>query len=169
MNVEYNLDDSLCFPDNLFYKFIDDFHILLAIYNPNWIILNDSEYKMFSYLRQGMSIRKTLEKYYQCNYENEEECLLIMKKLLKQITDNDFFENVQIEEEDKIEDIVKNVHIITTNDCNMRCNHCYMSAGFGIKQSIDTGKIIKIIMIIFLIFLIKIFQSHWMKSYFNHY
>lgn len=47
MAVEYDLEDSLSLPDGLYDKVIDGYHVIVAPQNPNWIVLNEKEHKMF--------------------------------------------------------------------------------------------------------------------------
>ena len=145
MASEYNLDETISFPIKLFDKFCDGYYIVVAPNNPNWIVLNENEYKLFQFLREGLSIRKSLENYYKKYCQNEADCLSLMTGLLRQIDDVDFKNNAVISAEEKIESITKKVHIGTTNGCNMHCPHCYMSAGTKQLEIIDLSKTIKLV------------------------
>lgn len=145
MATEFNLDDNISFPKNLFYKFFDGYHIIIAPEYPNWIILNEKEFKMFELLRGGFSIRATLENYYSKYCNDEDICLNIMTKLLTQIDDVEFTDEAYSIQEQKIENIEKKIHIGTTNGCNMHCPHCYMSAGTQTLETINLEKTIKLV------------------------
>ena len=145
MPTEYDLENGISLPEKLLDKPVDGYHIILAPDNPNWIVLNDKEYKMFHWLQEGASIRFALENYYIEYCPNEDECLKIMKKLLEQIDDVDFRGNSVTNKEEAIENITKTVHIGTTNGCNMHCPHCYMAAGTQPLKTVDLQKTIQLI------------------------
>lgn len=145
MDIEYDLNDQLSFPTNLIEKKLEGYYVVLAPSLPNWLILDEYEYIMFSFLCKGMTIRESLEKYYIDYCDNESQCLMIMTDLIEQIVDVNFTADATSSSEEPIETIVKNVHIGTTNGCNMRCKHCYMAAGSSALQTIDLDKTVKII------------------------
>ncbi len=145
MSAEYNLEEVLCLPQKLHEKELDGYHIIVASEYPNWIILSDNEYKMFCNLKSGLSIRETLEKYYEEICQEEDVCLEIMTALLSQIDDVSFWEASEIKEEDPVDSITKKVHIGTTNGCNMHCEHCFMAAGTAPLETIDLKKTIQLI------------------------
>ena len=64
MATEYDLEETISLPDNIYEKVIDDYYIIVAVKNPNWLILNQEEYRMFLCLKEGLTIRETLENYY---------------------------------------------------------------------------------------------------------
>lgn len=145
MATEYDLEDTLSLPDKIFDKILDGYHIILAPDNPNWIVLNDEEYKMFRCLQEGLSIRSALKRYYTEYCQDEDVCLEIMTGLLGQIDDVDFNGDAVTNEEDAIESITKKVHIGTTNGCNMHCPHCYMAAGTQPLETVDLQKTIQLV------------------------
>ena len=85
MSREFDLDEILSFPTPIIEKYLEGYHIILAPQNPNWIVLNDEEYNMFKYLREGQSLRTSLENYYSKYCGDEEECIRILTSLLEQI------------------------------------------------------------------------------------
>jgi radical SAM protein with 4Fe4S-binding SPASM domain len=145
MATEYDLEAKLSFPEFLYEKFIDEYHVIIAVDFPNWLILTDQEYRMFCTLRQGASIREALEKFCIEFCRDENECLAIMTRLLGQIHDVNFTAHAKTFPQETIKNIAKTVHIGTTNGCNMRCSHCYMAAGTSPLQTIDLHKVIKIV------------------------
>lgn len=145
MAAEYNLEEVLSLPDHLYDKSIDGYHIVVAPQKPNWIVLNDEEYKIFQWLREGLSIRTALENYYIRFCQDEEKCLSIMTGILEQINDVDFNVDAVSRFEESIETITKKVHIGVTNSCNMRCPHCYMAAGTFPLETIDLQKTIHLV------------------------
>lgn len=145
MTLEYDLKDTLSLPEHLFTKYIDGYYIVVAPSHPNWIVLNEEEYKMFLWLKDGLSIREALENYYNEYCQNDESCIALMTKILQQIYDVDFYKDAEIKPEDPVDTITKKVHIGTTNGCNMRCSHCYMSAGTIPLETINLENTIQIV------------------------
>ena len=145
MATEIDLDDTISLPKNIFYKSYDGYNIIIAPDYPNWIILNEKEYKMFEWLKEGLTIRKSLENYYSRYCKDEDECLAVMTSLLTQIDDVAFSRDVIPIQEEKIENITKKIHIGTTNGCNMHCPHCYMAAGTQTLKTIDLEKTVKLV------------------------
>lgn len=67
----------------------------------------------------------------------EENCINILQSVLSKIDAILFYEMIKGCEEDDIEHIIKTVHITATDDCNLRCMHCYMSAGIISQEYLD--------------------------------
>lgn len=145
MGIEYDLEEKISFPDNLYERFLDGFYIIIAAKKPNWLILNQEEYRLFQELLKGKSIRSSLESYYTMYCQDEDNCLRLMTNLLEQIHRVDFTDTAKSLTEDPVNLIAKKVHIGTTNECNMRCKHCYMAAGTVPLETIDLKKTIRIV------------------------
>ena len=145
MATEYDLEEAISLPDNIYEKVIDDYYIIVAVKNPNWLILNQEEYRMFLCLKEGLTIRETLENYYTNYCQDEDRCLALMTSLLGQINDVNFSGMAEILPEQPISSITKKVHIGTTNGCNMHCKHCYMAAGTAPLETIDLQKTIQLV------------------------
>lgn len=145
MPVEYDLNTSIRFPHKLYDKTLDKYHIIIAPEYPNWLILNNKEYQMFCSLQKGLSIKETLQNYYKNFCQNKDSCISIMTNLLAQINRVNFYEKAVVKKEEPINFIKKKIHIGITNGCNMRCQHCYMSAGKQPLKTIDLPKVINLI------------------------
>lgn len=145
MMSEYDLDDILCLPEKMYVKSLDEYYIVIAPQYPNWLVLKESEYRMFSWLKEELSIRKALENYYEQVCQDEDKCLSLMTNLLTQIDDVNFSGTAKILTEEPIDTIKKKVHIGTTNGCNMHCEHCYMAAGTTPLETIELEKTIQLI------------------------
>ena len=145
MSMEYDLEEKILFPNNLYEKFIDGYYIIVAIKKPNWLVLNEEEYLLFQELMKGISIRNALENYYMMYCRDENKCLSLMTDLLSQIYRVDFNADAKSLPEEHINSIVKKVHIGTTNGCNMHCKHCYMEAGTVPIRTIDLKKTIQLV------------------------
>ncbi len=145
MPDEFNLDSTVKVPERIVEKFIDGYYLEIAPDYPNWIVINPLEQEMFDLLKKGSSIRNALESFYSSNDKSEDECLEIMTNLLAKINDTAFFASTESVPEEPIADIRKTIHIGTTNGCNMRCKHCYMSAGMHQLETVDLEKTVSLI------------------------
>ena len=147
LEKEFDINERLNLPKNLVFKEVDNYYIIVAPDKPNWLVVDRKEKNLFvllikcTILQSLIGFKKQMEL-------SEEECVLILQRLLSKIDAIDFYEGVKSQDEEPIEHIVKSLHITTTNDCNLRCKHCYMSAGINgqnyLNLSILTHKILEI-------------------------
>lgn len=142
--MEFNVNDTVLLPKYIIEKFIDSYWIVVAPDYPNWIILNDIEHTMFKYIKSN-TILGALKSFYNETKLSEEECLVIVKNLLTKINNSDFYLNSEIHKEETIETIPKRIHINITNNCNMRCSHCFMSAGLNPIDELNVENLLKTI------------------------
>ena len=68
-----------------------------------------------------------------------------MTSLLSKIDDTEFYRETESLAEVPIEDIHKLIHINLTNNCNLRCAHCYMAAGKSEDVHLDADRVVEII------------------------
>lgn len=144
MKKEYDLATILPLPQHIIEKKVKDYHLVIAPEYPNWLVLDDLEFRLFTFLRYG-TIRSALEHFFAKYCKNEKRCLDIMTSLLSQIDDVNFFNSAVIHQEEPVENIKKKVHITTSNGCNMNCMHCYLAAGTTPLQEIDVEKTIHLV------------------------
>lgn len=145
MSKEFNVNSRVNFPRNTVRKDIEGYHIILAPDYPNWIVLDDQEYEIFRMLSKN-TILEGLNEYYAAFPGNsEDDCVLAFTNFLAKIEDCQFYEEAVSEEEEPVEAIKKKVHITMTNNCNMRCPHCFVSAGIVEKQELNVEEILEVI------------------------
>ena len=60
MEVEFDVSKTIDFPFPLFERKLGDYFIVLASEYPNWIILNEHEYKLFQYLKDDTLLNSLL-------------------------------------------------------------------------------------------------------------
>jgi len=142
MNKDFDVKDIIVFPEKTITKEIDGAYVVLAPQYPNWIVLSDSEQKMFECLR-GKRIIDAINSFHEQYSYGEEYCINTITDLLQKVEDAQFYGNAKIEEEEPIEHVIKNIQINLTSDCNMRCPHCYVSAGIVEEQRVDVEKTIR--------------------------
>jgi radical SAM protein with 4Fe4S-binding SPASM domain len=137
---EFNVDDRIQVPTELVKKNIDNKTIFLAPKYPNWIVLNQDESKLFEILVDE-NIINSLRLYCEKTRNSEPHSIEIMQSLLNKIDRSNFYHDAKIEDEEPIDKIKKNIQINITSDCNIRCKHCYLSAGSSDTCSIDHNRI----------------------------
>lgn len=145
MSKEFDVNTKVNFPPDTVCKDVDGYHIVIAPEYPNWIVLDDQEYEIFRILSEN-TIIDGLNEYYAAFPENtEDDCVLAFTDFLAKVEDCQFYGDVESEEEEPVEAIKKKVHITMTNNCNMRCPHCFVSAGIVDKQELKIEEILAVI------------------------
>lgn len=138
---EFDLNNKLSLPINTITKCIKEFYIIFAPEYPNWLVLDENEYKFFCYLLND-NIKRSMLKLRDINAVEESNVLDIANNVLYKIENAQFYINTKVQKEIGINKITKSIHINVTNDCNLRCKHCYMSAGFGEKKELCKEKLL---------------------------
>ena len=138
---EFDVNEHLNLPVNLVFKNVDNYYVIVAPDKPNWLIVDTKEKDLFVLLCKNTILDALILYKKQINI-SEEACILILQKLLSKIDAIDFYENISSKSEDAIAKIVKSIHITTTNDCNLRCKHCYMSAGIKYQDYLDLNLLV---------------------------
>ena len=82
----------------------------------NWLVLEASEYPIFQYLEQGHTIAEALAAF-------DEEPVI---RVLTEIEAKGFCHSLQSE---ALPVSPHELFISLTNECNLRCSHCYMYSG----------------------------------------
>lgn len=145
MSREFDANSKVDFPHNTVSKDIDGYHIVIAPEYPNWIVLDDQEYEIFKILSENTIIDGLNEYYAAFPGNTEDDCVLAFTDFLTKVEDCQFYEDATSEEEDPVESIKKKVHITMTNNCNMRCPHCFVSAGIVDKQELKVDEILAVV------------------------
>lgn len=138
---EFDVNERLNLPVNLVFKEVDNFYVIVAPDKPNWLIVDTNEKDLFVLLCNN-TILDALILYKEQNNISEKSCIQIIQKLLSKIDAIDFYEDMSSQIEESITKIVKSIHITTTNDCNLRCKHCYMSAGIKYQDYLDLNMLV---------------------------
>jgi radical SAM protein with 4Fe4S-binding SPASM domain len=141
MEREFDVTEKINLPSSLHTKIINDLYIVIAPCYPNWIVLDKQEYELLQYFQRDTIIDSMLlfKKIFD---QSDDKTLEIAKKLLKKIESARFYFNSKIKSEDKIGDITKKIQLNLTNNCNLRCNHCFLSAGKEVKNELEMKKLI---------------------------
>ncbi len=145
MEKECDVEETIDLPDRTIERSIDGFTVILAPHYPNWIVLDSEELSLYKGLESGKTIIQTMDEYAVEKQCEDEVVIEKMTSLLSKIDDTDFYRQTESLEEEKIENIHKLVHINLTNNCNLRCAHCYMSAGKSKDIHLDADRVVEII------------------------
>lgn len=136
MEKEFDISEKIDFPSDLVIKDLEGYYIVLSPYKSNWIVLDEMEFKLFGFLKE-LTLIEALISFQNGSTYSEDECIELLKRVLLKVDSVEFYNSAKVYEEEPINQIIKTIHITTTNDCNLRCKHCYMSAGLGNNDYLD--------------------------------
>jgi len=118
VEVELIEDAILDLPQDLFYKRINGYLLVISQNSANWIVLfNKEQEKIFRLLYEKYTLGEILE------LSNSEEDFNFV---IGQIVDRNFNANQKIKFNIPQKE---GLYIYLTNDCNLSCTHCYMYSG----------------------------------------
>lgn len=145
MSREFDVNSRVNFPQETVCREIDGYHIVIAPEYPNWIVFDDVEYAIFEILSEN-TIIDGLNKYYAAFPGNsEDDCVIAFTNFLAKVENCQFYGDSISEEEKTVESINKKVHITLTNNCNMCCPHCFVSAGLVPRQELNVDEILAVV------------------------
>ncbi|MFL0194443.1 radical SAM protein [Clostridium sp. WILCCON 0269] len=108
------------------------FRLIISPSNGNWIVIeNQLQMNIFLDIELGLSVGKLIGKYAKSLEE--------LKKVLVQIEGKHFDEIINIQEESFP------LRLYLTNNCNLRCKHCFMYASNELKNELSTDEIKRLI------------------------
>ncbi|MCV6590022.1 MAG: radical SAM protein [Marinobacterium sp.] len=143
----FSLDSKIEIEDNIIIKKFKNSFIIVVKNTPKKIVFTPDEYLIYNELRKGLTLREAMVHLYRTNQGqlHEDHCVKLTENFLEKIVDNYFLKSQKPHQEERIEKILKKIHINITSDCNIRCKHCYMSAGVVEKKFLDIAKIISFV------------------------
>lgn len=142
MGKEFDVTDQVHFPRGVICHRVDGYNVLVAPDYPNWIAFNDREYDLYMLMRES-TIIDSLYSYHDVHPEvSEQECIDLMTDLLARVERCQFYGAVESAAEDAIDTIPKKIHLTFTNNCNMRCPHCFVSAGKVPLHELNVSKVL---------------------------
>ncbi|MBQ3624503.1 MAG: radical SAM protein [Prevotella sp.] len=128
---QIDLEKRYCFPQNISVVNFKGRHIVISVDTLNWLVLeNKKQLSVFQFLKNN-SIRNTLKEFAENEYD--------VKFVITQVEAKDF-ENTDVTQVSK-----KRVQIHLTNNCNLRCPHCYMFSGHSRENELTTDELHKIL------------------------
>lgn len=129
MVESYDVDGTLEFPVGLSKYEFGEYSVVVDGANCNWLVCDVHQYQLFLSLQSGSTIREAMFQYQEITDLSDVLVIFYMKKLLENIENNNFIVCPEILEPEKASEIVPQFHIDLTNNCNLRCTHCFASAG----------------------------------------
>lgn len=135
--VEFKLEDTVPFPQNTTHHRIDGLYLVIAPEIPTWMVVDNEEFELFTFLKSGLSIENSLIAFMRSTGSLEKCARTKMESLLYKIEENKFYnytESILMEEADNI---TKNIHVFITHKCNLHCPYCYVAAGKPLKNELD--------------------------------
>ncbi len=129
------MDEIIEFPDDFTLVRKEENYLLLFAEKPAWVCLTKSEYDVYlDLLTKKTYSKQALGLMLKNGCENE-------KSLVKKLFDSEFVKN-PIENKAPEKYGYYGVHLILTHDCNIKCKHCYMSAGENVSDEITYEELI---------------------------
>lgn len=129
--LELSLDKVYNLPE-FTYVYYNMYCLAIASNVAKWIVLeNDIQYEILKLISQKVSLESVFEKYE--SYEDDIISVLtqIEAKHLENTEIKSVFDNTRL-------------HLHLTNQCNLRCPHCYMESGTGYDSELTTDEIKKL-------------------------
>lgn len=113
VETELNVEKKYNFPPEISVINYEGKILVVNSLGCNWLVFSEREFKIFSQLNDGLTIAEVLEK-------NDEDLVI---STITQI------EAKKFEKGKNKPDLNNNIYIYLTNNCNIRCKHCYMFSG----------------------------------------
>ena len=122
---EIDLNKIYHLPKNLSIKMIYDKFLVISPEYCNWLVFEkESEYQVFQFIYEEHSIEETLNK-----FELDDVISVVTQIEAKK------FEEKILRDNSK-----RNIYIYLTNNCNLRCRHCYMYSGDIKVEELDVSQ-----------------------------
>ena len=130
----YQVDDILCFPENISLIPFEHKTLVLSADTGNWIVLhNDSQLKYLNQLISGVTIGGVYEK------AQQEDALPDLMKVLSLVYARSFAQ-VGHSPLATVVNASKYLNVYLTNACNLHCVHCFMNAGIKLEHELSVEK-----------------------------
>lgn len=107
----------------------NDKFIIISAHSINWIVLDNKEQLDFFKLLQQYSIKESLVRF-KGEFRNAQYCVMQIEAKL-------FEEKISPRDSN----VPFKLHLYLTNECNLRCRHCYMFAGDKDDNEMSTEQI----------------------------
>ncbi len=116
-------------PPDIHYITYNTYNLILSPSNGNWIVLENSvQLDIFNYIKDGGSFKQICNKYADCKRDIEQVIL--------QLEGKHFCENISFNDDHYF---ISRIYL--TNNCNLRCKHCFMYAEDKIENEMSFDEI----------------------------
>lgn len=129
--VIFDLDKKVDLPSSYTHHLVREMNLLIVGERPTWIVLNSEEFLAFKLLVLGKTIRQILNTY----------CEGTVSSLLSKIQQANFYSN----NISSYKTYSPKLTLYITNKCNLRCLHCYATAGKALPNELSTEEILSVI------------------------
>ena len=137
-NEKLNSNDTLFFPKEVVFKTYKSFYVAIAIETANWIVLpNQFQVKILKDLMNGTSIGNVISSITEAEIKQ-------IKSLLSKLLARKFASKKSPPELSSTPSS-NFLNIYLTNECNLRCNHCFMNSGNKLDNELSTSAWLKVI------------------------
>lgn len=129
--IELDIEKQYSFPDNIEIIHYGEVYIVIAVDTACWIVLDNEDQLAFFKLLKDQPIKLALDNF-KGNIKNAQWVLIQIEA--RQLCSDECF---PFKEEVCM--------IYLTNECNLRCPHCFISAGIAKQSEMTTKEIIELI------------------------
>ncbi|NCD00844.1 radical SAM protein [bacterium] len=121
---EFDLEKKVLLPDDIVYKKIDSHNLIISPSIPSWLTLEDCEKNIFDLIKNGLKPQEIVE----LGHEVDKVVSVLVKIDIKK-----FYRATK----STIRENLYSATLYLTNNCNLRCKHCYMFSGEINNEEID--------------------------------
>ena len=115
----FNLNSKINLPIDISISCVQDKYLVVAPKKGTYIVLDSIQLELFKFLMKGHTLREIVNsRHFNTEYHPELQDLLIQFEVRK------FYESYQPKQNKKL-----SARIYLTNDCNLKCIHCYRHSG----------------------------------------
>jgi uncharacterized radical SAM superfamily Fe-S cluster-containing enzyme len=115
----FKLDNKINLPTEISISKVKDKYLVVAPKKGTYIVLDNIQLQFLNYLKEGHTLGKLLKsQHYNTEFYPELQDLLVQFEFRK------FYESYQPNLKEEL-----SAHIYLTNECNLRCIHCYRYSG----------------------------------------
>lgn len=129
--------DVLRFPNNIVIKKHDGFLIAISVDSGNWIVFETEFQKsILDELINGKNIGEIFHQHIKTEIQKTEFLSLLRRIFARKFANI----NTELEINCLQSESYKKLYIYLTNECNLRCTHCFMYAGSKLKNELNTDE-----------------------------
>ena len=123
----FKLNDTFNLPRDIYISKVENKFLVVAQKKGTYIVLDDIQLKLFVFLKNGQTLNELLNsKFYNIDLFPKLQDLLIQFEV------RNFYESFQPDKKTQL-----TARLYLTNECNLRCNHCYRYSGEKEKNELS--------------------------------
>ncbi len=130
--IRYNLDSAIELAEEFTTHKINEHNLIILPNRPTWMVLSDREFTIFNKLIKSNTLRSVLDTY------SEKEVYSVLLKIEQA---HFYKDDISAEIDFLPPELVLNL----TNQCNLRCVHCYSNSGKKEQDELTTQQWLDII------------------------